>query len=91
MTDVWAAICIVAMMITVFGICVFGLAKGKPLKIVAPINDYGGLCGYNGLESTPYLYYPLKDGSAAKSSYTNAEKSICISKCPTNTNFPSST
>ena len=44
-TDLAFGICIVIMMLVVFGLGVYGLAKGDPLKFVAPVNGYGDLCG----------------------------------------------
>ena len=59
MTDVAFAICMIVYALVVLGICIYGLAKGEPFQIIAPINGYRVMCGYGEASSTPYKFFPI--------------------------------
>jgi hypothetical protein len=52
------AIAMVLFSLAVFGIGFYAIANGTPFKIIAPINDYGVMCGYGQTSNYPFKFYP---------------------------------
>jgi hypothetical protein len=75
-TDAAFGLCFIVFMIGVFGIGVYGFAKGNPLVIVARVNGFGALCGTGVYKDTKFLYYPLNPGPAGG---YNQDNTICVS------------
>ena len=80
-TDVFFGICLLVFGAIVFIIGIWALATGQPLKIIAPVNGYGEMCGYGKAKSTPFKFYPLDYKG-------HADTSLCVSSCPTSNMDP---
>ena len=56
----------------------YAYVNGKPAELFSPVDGDGRLCGMNGLEAYPYLYYVVTQKDMMQ------PKAVCVKKCPKN-------